>query len=125
MGLKVILLKFNLPSGGMGSYFLWLTPIHEVLMISPDDNRLIGRSGAEQVGPMAEGTDDGEEFLVVDLVVHFYRGQGLGIIADGFDTFWGPCEWIILFQKGCEGPCNSGEVQDKGVLVTEHTQYFL
>ena len=80
---KVVLLKFNLPCGGMGSYFLWFTPVCEVFVISPDDNGLIRGSGAEQVGPMTEGTDDGEEFPVVNLVVHFCWCQGFGVVANG------------------------------------------
>jgi len=35
------------------------------------------------MGPMTEGTDDGEEFPVVNLVVHLCRCQSFGIIADG------------------------------------------
>jgi hypothetical protein len=35
------------------------------------------------VGPITEGIDDGKEFPVVDFVVHFCRGQGFGVIADG------------------------------------------
>ena len=47
MKFKVILLKFNLPGGSMGSYFLGLTPVYEILVISLDNNGLIQRSGTE------------------------------------------------------------------------------
>jgi hypothetical protein len=80
--LKVVLLKFNLPCGGTRSYFLGLAPVCKVFVISPNDDGLIRRSGAEQVRPVSKGTDDGEEFPVMNLVVHFCRCQGFGIIAD-------------------------------------------
>jgi len=32
---------------------------------------------------MMEGMDDSEEFPIVDFIVHFGWGQGLGIITDG------------------------------------------
>jgi len=38
MEFEVILLKFDLPDCGIWSDFVWLTPIHEVLVISSDDN---------------------------------------------------------------------------------------
>ncbi len=44
---KVVLLKFNLPSGGVGSDFIGLTPVREVLVISPDNHGLIQRSGTK------------------------------------------------------------------------------
>lgn len=45
--LEVVLLKFNLPGGGVGSYFLGLTPVYEIFVISLDDNGLIQGSGVE------------------------------------------------------------------------------
>jgi hypothetical protein len=62
---------------------LGLTPVCKDFVISSNDNRLVRGSGTEQVGPMMGGTDDSEEFLVMDLIVHFDRGQGFRIIADG------------------------------------------
>jgi len=68
---EVVLLKFDLPSGSTRSYFLGLTPVREVLVISPYNDRLIWRSGTKEVRPMTEGMDDGEEFPIVHFVVHF------------------------------------------------------
>src|SRR6266851_6886807 len=81
--LKVVLLKFNLPGGGAGSHLMGLTPVHEVLVISPDDNRLIQGSGVEEMEPMTEGTDNSKKFSIVNFVIHFSRNQGLGIVSAG------------------------------------------
>ena len=36
----------------------------------------------EKVEPMVEGVDDGKEFPIVDLVVHFRESKGLGVVTN-------------------------------------------
>lgn len=43
--LEVVLLELNLPICSMGSYFVGLTPVCEVLVISPNYDGLIRGSG--------------------------------------------------------------------------------
>jgi hypothetical protein len=48
----VVLLEFNLPSGGVGTNFVGFTLICQVVVIGPDDDRYGGSS--EQVGLVLE-----------------------------------------------------------------------
>jgi hypothetical protein len=47
---------------------------------------------------MTEGTDDGEEFLIIDFVVHFRWGQGLGMMTDGMQFLR---HGRVLLPKDC------------------------
>jgi hypothetical protein len=67
----VVLLEFNLPSGGMGSNFMGFTPISQVTVVSPYENRYRGSS--EQVRPVIESIYDSQEFIVKALIVLFSR----------------------------------------------------
>jgi hypothetical protein len=80
--LKIVLLELNLPVSGTGAYFMGLTLVHKIFMISPDDNRLIKGSGAEQVRPVAESMNDGKKFSIIDQVVHFGGSKCLGIVPN-------------------------------------------
>ena len=55
-------------------------PVLKVLVIGEDFKGL--REAFEVVSPGFKGTDDGEEFLVIDLVILFGWGQGVGEIGD-------------------------------------------
>ena len=52
----VVLLEFNLPGSSAGSNLMWFTPISEVGVVGPDDNRDGGAS--EQVRPIVKGAYD-------------------------------------------------------------------
>jgi hypothetical protein len=45
--LKVVLLKLHLPISGVGFNLVWFTPVDKVLVISPNDDRLIRWSSME------------------------------------------------------------------------------
>jgi len=54
--LIVILLELDLPSGCVGADFVRFTPIGEVTMVCPDDDRDGGAS--EEMRPVSKGTYD-------------------------------------------------------------------
>jgi hypothetical protein len=55
--------------------------VGEVFMVSEDLNREGGAS--EVLSPGFESSDDGAEFLVIDIVVLFCGDEGLGEIGTG------------------------------------------
>ena len=59
--------------------FLGAAVILEILVISKNVDDELGTK--EEVAPMFEGTDDGEEFLVPDRVILFSLGEGRGVIT--------------------------------------------
>ena len=48
-------------------------------MVRKDDYRV--RASYKEVPPIFEATDDGEEFLVVNVVVSFCRVEHLGVVS--------------------------------------------
>ena len=54
--LEVVLCELHLPGCGTGANFVGFSPVGEVLVVSPNNNR--EDCPAKQVGPMAEGSYD-------------------------------------------------------------------
>ena len=54
--LKVVLRELYLPCCGTRADFVGLSPVGEVLVVSPDDNR--EDCSTKQVGPVMEGSYD-------------------------------------------------------------------
>ena len=61
--------------------FLGAAVILKILVIGKNVDDEFGTE--EEVAPMFEGTDDGEEFSVPDRVIPFSLGEGRGVIAHG------------------------------------------
>ena len=55
--------------------------VHQVFVVSRDLDR--ERGTVEVMPPGLQGMDDGEEFLVIDVVVPFCRDERLGQIGTG------------------------------------------
>ncbi len=58
---------------------LWVTPVLKVVMVCEDDN-WVGVSD-EEVPPIFEASDDGQEFSVIDIIVSFGRVECLGVVS--------------------------------------------
>jgi hypothetical protein len=63
-----------------GSNFVGLCPVHEVLVIGPDDDRQDRSS--QQVQPMMEGSNYREQLLISNGVVLLCGAQGAGEKSD-------------------------------------------
>ncbi len=57
----------------------------------------------QQVSPVFEAVDDGEEFLVIDIVVSFHGVECLGVVSHWLLS---PCSFMLLVQD-----CSGGEGQ--------------
>ena len=73
--------KVNEPSGLSVTKGLGETEVGEVFMVSEDLYRK--RGSVEVVLPGFQGTDDSEEFPVVDVVVSYCWGEQLGEVGAG------------------------------------------
>ena len=72
---EVKISKIKQPLGLSAVEVLSLMEIHQVFLVSKD---LYGKGGAmEVVSPRFQGTDDGKEFLVINVVVSFSRDEQL------------------------------------------------
>ena len=59
--------------------FLRLAEISQILVIGEKGDGVF--SLLEVVSPVIEGVDDGEQFAIIDIVILFCRGKGLGEIC--------------------------------------------
>jgi len=68
-----------------------MSPVLEVVVVREDDYGV--RASDEEVSPVFEASDDGQEFSVVDVVVLFGGVECLGVVA-----YWpfALCSFVFL-----------------------------
>ena len=55
--------------------FLWLTEVCQIFMVGEQGDGVTG--ALEVVAPVVQSVDDGEQFLIVDIIVSFSSGEHL------------------------------------------------
>ncbi len=77
-------------------------------MVREDDNR-VGASD-EEVPPIFEASDNGQEFLVVDVIVSFGGVKCLGVVSH---RSFSPRPFVFLVQYCPSGECRGINFQDE------------
>ena len=79
---------------------LRVAPVLEVVMVHKDDDRM--GTPHKEVSPVFEASNDGQEFLVVDVVVSFHWVERLGVVSYWSFSF---CPFMFLVQDCSSGEC--------------------
>ncbi len=79
---------------------LWVSPVLEVVVVRKDDYR-VGASH-EEVSPVFEASDDGQEFSVIDVIVSFGGVERLGVVS--YQSF-SLRSFVFLVQYCSSGEC--------------------
>jgi len=79
---------------------LRVSPVLEVVVVREDDDR-VGASN-EEVPPVFEASDDGQEFSIVDIIVSFGGVKCLGVVSH---RSFSPRSFMLLVQYCSGGEC--------------------
>ena len=76
---EVEILKEHHPLGLMAGQLLWLVKVRQILMVGEEGDGVVG--SLEVVAPVVEGVNSSKQLPIIDIVVMFSRGEGLGKIG--------------------------------------------
>ncbi len=87
---------------------LWVSPVLEVVVVREDDD-WVGAPD-EEVSPVFEASNNGQEFSVVDVIVSFGGVECLGVVPH---WSFSPSSFMFLVQYCSGGECGGIDFQDE------------